>query len=81
MVDEAIDITLCTFRKHCVGFAEIATQLGYAQDSRKGLTIAQDWHVSYHRSKYNGERCYFLQWSGIEYIWLINNSTATRSKQ
>jgi hypothetical protein len=70
MIDEAIDISLRTFRKHCIGFAEIAKQLGYERDSRKGLTIANDWHVSYHRSKYNGKRCYYLRWSAIEHIWL-----------
>ena len=69
MIEKAKNITLDTMRKHCEGFAEIAQSLGYERDSRKGLTIRNDYHVSYHRSEYLGVRCYFMCWSAIEYIW------------
>jgi hypothetical protein len=70
MIDENINVTLATIRKHCSGFTDWTMGLGYEKDSRKGLTIANDWAVSYHRSKYKGQRCYYVRWSAIEYIWL-----------
>ncbi len=70
MVDDAIDVTLATIRKHCGGFNAWAMVMGYAKTRREGLVIADDWAVSYHRSKYNGKRCYYVRWSAIEYIWL-----------
>ena len=70
MIDKEIDVTLSTMKKHCIELAAWAEGIGYESDKRKGLTLANDWSVSYHRSTYNGRRCYFVRWSAIEYIWV-----------
>lgn len=65
-------VTLATLRRHC-GAAVIsawATGHGYELSKRRGLTMAGDYAISYHRSIYRGERCYFIRWSGIEFIWV-----------
>ncbi|MGV0949170.1 MAG: hypothetical protein ACOYB3_00765 [Azonexus sp.] len=36
----------------------------------KPLTLKKDWHVSYHRSVYQGRPCYFLVHSAIEYVFV-----------
>ena len=65
MVDAAIDIKPGTFFRH-VSRAEIQELFGYAAGN---LRIEDDYHVSYHRSKYRGERCYFMVHSATEYVW------------
>ena len=71
MIGQAIDITYRTFmsklNRHQV--AELFPQYDWRKFPRD-LTLKQDWAVSYHRSKLNGERCYFIKHSGIEYIFL-----------
>ncbi len=72
MIDAAIDITRQTFLKH-VDREEmdcIEGGLGYEKDPRKGLTMAADYAVSYHRSKYQGRLCYYFRWSAIEHIFI-----------
>jgi hypothetical protein len=66
MVDVERKVTLATIRRHCAGFADWCEQMGY---ERGGLTIGHDWAVSYYRSIYRGEPCYFVRHSAIEYIW------------
>lgn len=70
MVDAAIDVTYRTMLKHCPGLLKWAREMGYEVDPRKGLTLKNDWHVSYHRSKYRGRRCYYVRHSSIEYIFV-----------
>jgi len=45
-------------------------ELGYERDARRGLTMAADWHVSYHRSTFLGVPCVYFAWSGIEHIFV-----------
>jgi hypothetical protein len=72
MVDGARDITRKTFLAHVdtVSRQEIETALGYALNARQGLTMAGDYHVSYHRSIFRGRPCYFFRWSAIEYVFI-----------
>ena len=71
IIDNAIEITRRTFLKHTfkeeISFLE--SSLGYAKHYKQGLTMFQDWCVSYHRSKCNGRRCYFFCHSAIEYLF------------
>lgn len=71
MIDNAIDITRQTFLAHADrdDLRQVELGLGYSAHPSKGLTMAGDYHVSYHRSKYKGKRCYFFKWSGIEYVF------------
>jgi hypothetical protein len=70
MVEQARDITYRTMMKHCPGLIDLAVQLGYERHPAQGLTLKNDWHVSYHRSRYQGRPCYYFRWSGIEHIFL-----------
>lgn len=70
MVDNGRDVSYKTFFKH-VSLDEVLGLLPwYAKDSRRGLTIKNDWAVSYSRSRYRNRRCYFLTHSAIEYIFV-----------
>jgi len=68
MIDNAIDITRSTFLKYADA-SELAYVLGYCKHPSQGLTMAGDWHVSYHRSKLHGKRVYYFTHSAIEYVF------------
>ena len=67
MVDQAIQITVRTFAKHC-DYREASAMLGYGDCP--GLTLANDYAVTFHKSKYRGKPCYYICHSAIEYIYL-----------
>ncbi len=68
MVDGSIDITRRTFLKYVdrdsLRFVE--ADLGYDYHP----SMAGDWHVAYHRSKYCGKPCIYFVHSAIEYIFV-----------
>lgn len=69
MTERAQEITYRTMRQHC-DLAPWAASMGYDPNTRLGgLSLANDWHVSYHKSTYNGAPCYYLRHSAIEYIF------------
>ena len=73
MVDRAEEITYQTFRRTVGGESldQFASNLGYdVGHERGGLRLCNDWHVSYHKSRYRGKPCYYLRHSGIEHIWV-----------
>ena len=65
----AVEISHDEFATAVEGLDEWATSKGYELDPEDGLTLVADWHVSYHRSVYDGRPCFYLRWSGIEFIW------------
>lgn len=67
--DVAVELDHDEFAAAVEGLDEWAVSKGYDLDPEEGLTLAQDWHVSYYQSVYDGRPCFFLQWSGIEFIW------------
>lgn len=71
MVETSRDISRRTFLRHVNmdSFREIENDLGYARTARDGLTMAKDWHVTYHKSTWRGRQCVFFVWSAIEYIF------------
>jgi hypothetical protein len=71
MVDKARDISRRTFLVHVNrdDLAKLADEMGYARHPKQGLTLAADWAVSYHKSRYRGLPCVYLRWSAIEYIF------------
>ena len=72
MIDDGESMTHDEF-KLALGWKmldEWAVGQQYDLDPEEGLTLAQDWHVTYQRSEWKGTPCLFLQWSGIEFIWL-----------
>ena len=76
MIDDAIDISRKTFLQHVdkldLNYLEVAS-MGYAEHHKQGLTMAGDWHVTYHRSKLHGKRVYYFRHSAIEYVFTNNN--------
>lgn len=69
MIDRSIEITYKTFISK-VDINELKKLFPfYDQRSDQGLTLKNDWSVSYHRSKYKGECCYYICHSAIEYIF------------
>ena len=72
MIDQATDISRRTFLKHAQDKSrrELERDLGYEDHPKRGLTMAGDYHVSYHRSTLHGERVYFFKWSAIEHVFV-----------
>jgi len=71
MVERATNITYDTFKKY-VDIREVSKQFGYEMDKRKGLTLKNDWAVSFYKSVFNGHPCYYMCHSMIEYIYCEN---------
>lgn len=71
MVDSAQDITRRTFCRHVdqQSREEVERALGYQVGPGPDLTLARDWHVSYHKSTYRGRPCVYFRWSAIEHIF------------
>jgi len=70
LCDAAEDVSYEELVANCVGVDEWAVTKGYDIDREQGLVLEDDWHVSFCKSTYQGEPCYYIQWSRIEYIWL-----------
>ncbi len=69
MVDNAKEICYKTLLKH-IEYEEILNLFPcYAKDKRQGLTIKDDWHVRFYKSKYRGKPCVYIKHSAIEYIF------------
>lgn len=72
MIFDSIRITRRAFLNnvHRDQLRDLEDSLGYASHPAKGLTMANDSCVTYHRSKLKGRRVYFLRWSSIEYVFI-----------
>jgi hypothetical protein len=70
MIDNGRPITYRTMARHCAGLLDWAVRKGYERHGNAGLTLRKDWHVGYFKGSFDGEACYFLQWSGIEFVWI-----------
>jgi len=69
MCDQAREVTYATMLRNCEELVEFAVDLGYYRRG-PGLTLRRDWGVSFHKSRYAGQPCYYFVWSGIEHVWL-----------
>jgi len=69
MTDKAIDVSYRTFCKY-VDWKYVSGMLGYDTHPKQGLMLCNDYHVSYYKSFYSGKPCYYICWSGIEYIFI-----------
>lgn len=70
MIQTASDVSYRTLLRHCEGLMEWASGKGYEKHPRLGLTLKNDWAVSYHKSTFKGRPCYYIAWSAIEFIWV-----------
>lgn len=71
MISQETGIARRTFLKHVdrLDLEDLERNLGYAKHPAQGLTMAGDYHVSYHRSKLHGKRAYYFKWSSIEHVF------------
>ena len=71
MINNSIQIERKTFRKHvdAAELLDIELLLSYDRHPSQGLTMAGDYHVSYHRSKLHEKRVYYFRHSAIEYVF------------
>ncbi len=71
MLETERQVTRRTFLQHVdrAELTELADGMSYARHHTQGLTMAGDWHVSYHKGVYREKPCYFLTWSAIEYVF------------
>jgi hypothetical protein len=80
MVEIAKQITWKTFLRNIPieEVRQIFPTYSYRGETHNSITgeltapfhIKDDWAVSFHSSTYRGRRCYYIQHSGIEYIWI-----------
>lgn len=72
MIDESSDITRATFLKHVDKdfMNEWERSAGYAIGREKGLRMANDFAVSYHKSKLHGQKVYYFRHSAIEHVFV-----------
>lgn len=82
-IEDATDVTLETVRRHVDRdeMRDLERRLGYEIGPSKGLHLKDDFHVSYHRSRYMGKRCYYVRHSAIEHIFMASaDAEACRRK-
>ena len=73
MQQAAKQITYGTLRRHLgAALVEAERGLGYDVGHKReiGLRMRKDWAVSYYRSTYQGQPCFYFVWSHIEHIFL-----------
>lgn len=78
MVDAAHEISRRTFLGYVdrAQLREIEAACGYESHPKRGLTMANDWSVSYHRSTFRGRPCVYFRWSAIEHIFTPDGTGA-----
>lgn len=69
MYEAQREIRFATFARR-TNWKPVAKALGYAVGAMKGLHLRKDWHVRFFRAKWKGQPCYFMDWSGIDHIFL-----------
>lgn len=84
---EAYDLTekeicLASFRKYMRNedFTQLSRAFKYETDSRRGLTMRQDWHVRYGRGYFRDELVLCLHHSEIHYFYRANLSVDLEAK-
>lgn len=71
MVDTAREVSYNLIKKHCEGLRAWEAERSYRKDGHKGLTLRNDYAARFYKSKFRGRPCYFIQWSAIEYVWVL----------
>lgn len=83
MIRAGRDITRATFLKSVnpEEMKQLERQLGYERDPRRGLTMANDYHVGYYRSVLRGCPAVYFVWSAIEHVFTDLTCAMARPNQ
>ena len=64
------EITFETFARN-VDLKEVSEELGYAYGrGEAGVRLRKDPFVRFYRSEFRGKRCWHLDWSAIDHIYI-----------
>ena len=70
MIEHAEEVNYDEMAKHC-DLRPFEDKLDYEQDPANGLTLKEDYHVSYFKSHYDGTPCYYHTHSSFEWVWVL----------
>jgi hypothetical protein len=74
MTDHGRKVSYKTFRKNCPDIEQWAEDHAYERSARRGLTLQNDYHVAFFKSRFRGRPCYYLVHSSIEYIFCMEEA-------
>jgi len=82
-VEREREISRRTFLKYVdsASLHDVERKLGYENAPAKGLMMAGDYHVRYHRSTYAGHPCVYFVHSAIEHLFLPPAAIAELEKR
>lgn len=76
MIAEEKPIKYATLCRLCgIELRVMEFSIGYVAGREKGLRMRDDPFVHCFRSRYNGHKCVFFRWSGIEHVFVYDPST------
>lgn len=72
MIDNGRSVTYRTLLKHVPvdELARLFPDYEWRPGIKNELRLKDDWAVEFSRSHWRGERCYYVRWSGIEFVFL-----------
>jgi hypothetical protein len=73
LMKQARPIKFDTFARR-TNWTPIAQQLGYSVGAEPGLHLRDDYCVRFYRSRWEGRRCYVMQWSAIEHVFVAGGA-------
>lgn len=68
--EEQKALMLKEIKERCSNVMEWAKTMGYVENSEDGLTLENDWSLSYGKGYIKGVLCYWIDHSRIEYVWV-----------
>lgn len=81
MIETAEEADYEEMLEHCIGLLEWSQGACYDPYCDEGQSLEDDNYVTYHKSTYLGQDCYFLQWSAIEFIWVKEDNLDEQTKR
>jgi hypothetical protein len=79
MQEESVEVTYQTMQRHCQGLVDWLLWKGVV-DERYGMVekLRRSSWIAFKKGFYDGMPCYFVDWSGIEYIWIDEDALEKR---
>lgn len=79
MQEGSVEVTYQTMQRHCQGLVDWLLWKGVV-DETHGMVekLERSSWIAFKKGFYDGMPCYFVDWSGIEYIWIDKNALKER---